>query len=107
MQAVGKGKLRIFEQTGAKSINSRRMNEEILALGKAIGVSVDLEQHSPSADNRSFTKEGLEATVISRYHEGSWHRMQTRGDDMNNVNIQDIEDTIEFIYKYLEKQKNN
>ena len=67
-----------------------------------MSINVDLIPHSPNADNESFIQEGLEATVVSRYHEGSWHRMQTKGDDMNNISIQDIEGTIEFLYRYLE-----
>lgn len=102
VQGVGKGTLSVFEHTGRKGNNSKRMNDEILKLGKTANLSVDLMPHSPNADNESFTQEGLEATVITRYHEGSWHRMQTREDDMNNVNVHDLEETIEFLYKYLE-----
>ncbi len=105
VQGVGKGTLCVFERTGRKGNNSRRMNDEILQLGKAVGVRMDLVPHSPNADNESFTREGLEATVIARYHEGSWHRMQTKGDDMNNINIQDVEGTIDFLYKYIETQQ--
>ena len=105
VQGVGKGTLTVFEHTGRKGDNSKRMNGEILQQGKAVGVKVDLVPHSPNADNESFTKEGLEATVISRYHEGSWHRMQTKGDDMNNINIQDVEGTIDFLYRYLGTQQ--
>jgi len=102
VQGVGRGTLSVFERTGRYGVNSKRMNDNILTLGKEMSINVDLIPHSPNADNESFIQEGLEATVVSRYHEGSWHRMQTKGDDMNNISIQDIEGTIEFLYRYLE-----
>ena len=105
VQAVGKGELYVFERTGKKGNNSKRMNDQMLELGKATGINVGVKSHSPHSDNEAFTREGLEATVIARYHEGSWHRMQTKGDDMNNINIQDIEGTIEFLHKFTQSYK--
>ncbi len=97
IQAVGKGNLCVFERTGRKAENSEELNNKIRAQGRSQGILVELKAQSPNADNTSFLKEGLQATVLARYHEGSWHRMQTQGDDLANVMPQTIDQTVEFL----------
>lgn len=105
VQAVGKGSLCVFERTGRKTENSAELNRLLMAHGKSTGITVDLNAQSPNADNLSFLKEGLEATVLARYHEGSWHKMQTKDDDLANVNLQAVDETIGFLSKLLESFK--
>lgn len=101
VQAVGKGNLCVFERTGRKIENSDELNNRIVAYGKSARLPVEVRGQSPNADNISFLKEGLKATVLARYHEGSWHRMQTEGDDLTNVSSQTIDDTINFLFGVL------
>lgn len=102
IQAVGKGNLCIFEKTGKKEENSRRLNDKIVSYAKSVSVPLEVREKSPLADNLAFLKEGLDATVLARYHEGSWHRMQTPKDDFSNVNPQTIDETVEFIFGFLQ-----
>lgn len=97
IQAVGKGELCVFLKTGKKTENSTRMNNKLVSYGKTVDTLVDVKESSPLADNISFLKEGLDATVLTRYHEGAWHRMQTIKDDFSNVNTQAVEETINFL----------
>lgn len=97
VQAVGKGHLCVFEKSGKKTPNSKNLNQYLLAQGDRMGVSIEVRDHSPQADNVSFLDEDLEATVLSRYHEGSWHRMQTKSDDLSNVDVATIEETTKFL----------
>jgi len=101
VQAVGKGGLCLFEKTGKKIGNSEWLNRKLVAYGKSSGTNIEIKERSPPADNLSFLKKGLEATVLARYHEGSWHRMQTKQDDMTNVSVADIDGTILFLYDLL------
>ena len=101
VQAVGKGNLSVFERTGRKLENSAELNDKIIAHGKSTRVPVELRTQSPNADNISFIKEGLKATVLARYHEGSWHRMQTEADDLTNVSAQTVDETINFLFGVL------
>lgn len=103
VQAVGKGDLVIFEKTGRKTENSKRLNSVVLETGKSLNIPIKVEPNSPNADNISFAKHGLEATVLARYHEGSWHRMQSREDGLSNVNPHTIDVTTEFLYNLLKE----
>ncbi|PIN81176.1 hypothetical protein COV13_02065 [Candidatus Woesearchaeota archaeon CG10_big_fil_rev_8_21_14_0_10_32_9] len=105
VQAVGKGNLCVFKRTGKKDENSKYLNDKIISFGQTNGVIVDLQDQSPLADNLSFLKQGLDATVLSRYHEGAWHKMQTPKDDINNVNAQLVDETAEFLLKVLQTYK--
>lgn len=101
IQAVGKGNLCVFEKTGKKEENSRYLNDKIVSYAKSVGAPIEVREKSPLADNLAFLKEGLDATVLARYHEGSWHRMQTPKDDISNVNPQTIDETVDFIFGFL------
>lgn len=101
VQAVGKGPLTVFEKTGRKTENSRMLNARIMQVGKDLNITVEEDPNSPNADNMSFAKHGLDSTVLSRYHEGAWHRMQTRDDGLSNVNPNTIDKTAEFLYEVL------
>jgi len=105
VQAVGKGNLCVFKKTGKKEENSEYLNDKIISCGRTNGTIVDLQEQSPLADNLSFLKQGLAATVLSRYHEGAWHKMQTPKDDINNVNSQLVDETTEFLLKFLQTFK--
>ena len=105
VQAVGKGNLCVFDKTGKKEVNSYNLNEKIVKYGQSINIPVEIQEKSPLADNISFLKQGLESTVIARYQEGSWHRMQTPKDDISNVNPKIIDETIEFLVNFLESYK--
>lgn len=97
IQAVGKGPLCIFERTGKRDYNTRELNAKIYAQAQETRTTIVLQDQSPLADNVSFLRTGLDATVLARYHEGAWHRMQTPKDDLTNVNPGTVEDTIGFI----------
>ncbi|MDP3983337.1 MAG: M28 family peptidase, partial [bacterium] len=101
VQAVGKGNLSVFERTGRKNENSRDLNGKIVNYGKSVRMPIEVKDQSPNADNISFLKEGLPATVLARYHEGAWHKMQTPSDDMTNVSSQTVDETINFILGVL------
>lgn len=101
IQAVGKGNLCIFEKTGKKIDNSKWLNEKLLSYGLDAYLPIDIKDHSPQADNISFLKEGLEAAVLARYQEGSWHRMQTRNDDLTNVDVSTVDQTVRFLCGFV------
>ncbi|GEM_PF-3025324 len=101
IQAAGKGNLCVFEKTGKKTENADGLNKQLVTYGDSMGRSVDIRDRSPSADNLSFLKLGLEAIVLSRYHEGAWHRMQTKDDDLTNVNVVHVDETINFVYNFI------
>lgn len=102
IQAVGKGNLCIFEKTGKKAENSPYLNEQLLSYANSVDIPLEVNDKSPLADNLAFLKEGLAATVLARYHEGSWHRMQTPKDDFTNVNLQIVDETADFMYGFLQ-----
>ena len=97
VQAVGKGNLCTFQKTGKKTQNIAELNRFIRSLGE----DVELKEQSPLTDNLSFLKQGLDATVLARYHEGSWHRMQTKKDDITNINPKIIISTTDFLLNLL------
>lgn len=97
LQAVGKGNLCVFQTTGKRIENAAELNKIIVDHGRSIGVPVETREHSPNADNMAFLEEGLGAAVLARYHEGSWHKMQTRDDDLTNVNSRAIDETVMFL----------
>ena len=102
VQAVGKGDLCVFEKTGKNYINTNNLNHLIIKHAKELGINVSMGDNSPNADNISFIKEGLDATVLTRYHEGSWHKMQTKEDDINNLNVNIVDETIKFLFDFLQ-----
>ena len=102
IQAVGKGNLCVFEKTGKKEENSKYLNDKILSYAKLVGVPAEVREKSPLADNLAFLKEGLDATVLARYHEWSWHRKQTPKDDFTNVSPQTVDEPVEFICSFLQ-----
>jgi hypothetical protein len=97
LQGVGKGNLCVFQTTGKRIENTARLNQLITQHGQSIRVPVEVREHSPNADNMAFLEEGLDAAVLARYHEGSWHRMQTKDDDLANVNPRAIDETVMFL----------
>lgn len=97
IQAVGKGNMSVFQTTGRRLDNTAELNKLLIEHGKKVGVPVELRDHSPNADNLAFLEEGLAAAVIARYHEGAWHRMQTKDDDITNVNPRAIDETVMFL----------
>jgi hypothetical protein len=103
IQAVGKGQLHLFDKTGKRYVNSKSLNKKILNYAKALNVPILLSENSPNADNISFLKQGLEATVLTRYDEGAWHKMQTPKDDLTNVNVSLIGETADFIHAVVSK----
>lgn len=101
VQAVGKGNMCVFERTGKRTNNDIGLNHRLVNHGKALGVPIVIRSHSPNADNTSFINEGFPATVISRYHDGAWHRMQTREDDISNVDSRLVNETTVFLSKFV------
>ncbi len=107
VQAVGKGNFQVFEKTGKKYENSQKLNKLIINHAKSKNITIPLLPNSPNADNISFLKLGLEASVLTRYDEGSWHKMQTTKDDISNVNINLINQNIKFILGLLQNIEND
>ncbi|MBT3323592.1 M28 family peptidase [archaeon] len=101
LQALGKGNLCTFQKTGKKNENSSELNKLLRLSGDSFGDTVELKGQSPLTDNISFLREGLDATVLARYHEGSWHRMQTKKDDLSNINPNVIHSTVDFLHNLL------
>lgn len=102
IQTVGKGDLCVFQTTGKKLNNDPELNRLIVEHGRSIQVPVKINPHSPNADNISFLEEGLRATVIARYHEGAWHKMQTKDDDLTNINSRAIDETVMFLRTFMD-----
>jgi len=98
VQAVGKGDLQLFTRTGKRYENSSTLNNAIQAFAKSQGFVIPVADNSPHADNISLIQEGLDATVLARFDEKSWRKMQTKEDDLTNVNINLVNDTANFLY---------
>ena len=101
IQAVGKGSLQVFERSGKRLENSAKLNRWLRSYALSRKTDIPLVENSPHADHMSFLKEGLDATVLARYEEKSWHKMQTDKDDMTNVNVSTVDETIDFLYGFL------
>lgn len=97
IQAVGKGDLSVFQTTGKRLENDPELNKFIVRQGASIKIPVSVKDYSPNADNMAFLEEGLSATVLARYHEGSWHKMQSREDDLTNVNSRAVAETVALL----------
>lgn len=101
VQAVGKGAFRVFERSGKRLENSSKLNRWIRSYALSRKIDIPLVENSPHADHMAFLKEGLDATVLARYDEKSWHKMQTDKDDMTNVNVTTIDETVDFLHGFL------